>query len=101
GFPNFVIGWNSFQLYDDAIYTRGNHSIKFGFAFERMQSNNYMHFTQDGRFSFASVQDFLTNYPHSYGVQLPSGETERGIRQSLFGGYVQDNWKLRRNLTVN
>ena len=101
GFPNFVIGWNSFQYYDDAYLTRGTHTIKFGFAAERMESNNFMRFTEDGRFVYASVQDFLTNNPLAYGVQLPSGETERGIRQSLFGGYIQDDWRIRHNLTLN
>jgi hypothetical protein len=101
GFPNFVIGWNSFQFYDDAFFTHGNHSFKFGFAFERMQSNNFMRFTENGRFVYASVPDFLTNNPLVYGVQLPSGESERGIRQSLFGGYAQDNWRMRSNLTLN
>jgi hypothetical protein len=101
GFPNFVIGWNSFQYYDDAYWTRGNHTFKFGLAVERMQSNNFMRFTEDGRFVYASVQDFLTNNPLAYGVQLPGGETERGVRQSLFGGYAQDNWRFRHNLTLN
>ncbi len=101
GFPNFVIGWNSFQLYDDAYLNHGNHSFKFGFALERMESNNFMRFTENGRFVFASVQDFLTNNPLAYGVQLPSGESERGIRQTLFGGYVQDDWRVRPNLTIN
>jgi Carboxypeptidase regulatory-like domain/TonB dependent receptor len=101
GFPNFVIGWNSFQFYDDAFLTHGNHTYKFGFAFERMQSNNFMRFTENGRFVYASVQDFLTNNPLVYGVQLPSGESERGIRQSLFGGYVQDDWRILHNLTLN
>src|ERR1035437_7048069 len=66
-----------------------------------MQSNNFMHFTQNGRFVFASVQDFLTNNPRVYSVQLPSGETERGLRETLFGGYVQDDWRILHNLTVN
>lgn len=101
GFPNFVIGWNSFQFYDDAFLVHGAHTFKFGFAFERMQSNNFMRFTQNGRFVFASVQDFLTNNPLVYAVQLPSGESERGIRQSLFGGYAQDTWQIRHNLTLN
>ena len=55
--------------------TRGNHTFKFGFAVERMQSNNFMRFTENGRFVYASVPDFLTNKPLVYGVQLPSGET--------------------------
>ena len=101
GFPNFVIGWNSFQFYDDAFLTHGSHTFKFGFAFERMQSNNFMRFTENGRFVYASVSDFLTNKPLVYGVQLPSGESERGIRQTLFAGYAQDNWRIRNNLTLN
>ena len=101
GFPNFVIGWNSFQFYDDAFLAHGKHTFKFGFAFERMQSNNFMRFTENGRFVYASVQDFLTNNPLVYGVQLPSGESERGIRQSLFGGYAQDDWRILHNLTLN
>jgi hypothetical protein len=101
GFPNFVIGWNSFQLYDDAFITRGVHTFKLGFALERMQSNNFMHFTQNGRFSFNSVHDFLTNNPSKYSVQLPSGESERGLRETLFGGYIQDDWRIRHNLTLN
>ncbi len=66
-----------------------------------MQSNNFMRFTEDGRFVYDSVQDFLTNNPLVYSVQLPSGESERGIRQSLFGAYVQDDWRIRHNLTLN
>jgi hypothetical protein len=50
---------------------------------------------------YASVPDFLTNNPLVYGVQLPSGESERGIRQSLFAGYAQDNWRIRNNLTLD
>ncbi|MGH9680458.1 MAG: carboxypeptidase regulatory-like domain-containing protein, partial [Candidatus Acidiferrales bacterium] len=34
-----VFHWNSYQVYDDAFYTHGKHSIKFGFAFEQMQDN--------------------------------------------------------------
>ena len=101
GFPNFTIGWNSFQVYDDAFVTRGKHSMKFGFAFERMQSNNFMRFTQTGRFVYGSFSDFLTNNPLVFGVQLPTAESERGIRQSLFGGYAQDSWHVLRNLTLD
>lgn len=101
GFPNFTIGWNSFQGYDDATVIRGKHSFKLGVAFERMQSNNLMHFTQNGRFVYGSFSDFLTNNPLVYGVQLPSGETERGIRQSLIGVYAQDSWRAGKDLTFD
>jgi hypothetical protein len=101
GFPNFTFGWNSFQGYDDAFLTRGTHSLKFGFAVERMQSNNLFHFFDDGNFVFPSLSAFLTNQPIVFSATIPSSATERGIRETLFGGYIQDDWRLRSNLTLN
>src|ERR1700733_10485585 len=101
GFPNFTFGWNSFQGYDDAFMTRGTHSLKFGFAVERMQSNNLFHFFDDGNFVFPSLAAFLTNQPIVFSATIPSSATERAIRETLFGGYIQDDWKIRSNLTLH
>jgi hypothetical protein len=105
-FPNFTFGWNSFQFYDDAFYTRGKHSLKFGFALERMQSNNLLNFSDNGSYGFQSLSDFLTNSPApgnhvNFGSTVPGTATPRGIRETLFGGYLQDDWKWRSNVTIN
>src|SRR5882762_9524341 len=39
GSPTYIYHWNSAQAYDDALLTKGTHSLKFGFAFERMFLN--------------------------------------------------------------
>lgn len=101
GFPNFVFGWNSFQLYDDAFLTRGRHSIKLGLAFERMQSNNLFHFSDNGGFKFNSLAKFLTNQPKNFGGSILQPATPRGIRETLLAGYVQDDWRFRPTLTLN
>jgi hypothetical protein len=101
GFPNFTFGWNSFQGYDDAFWTHGTHSIKFGFAVERMQSNNLFHFFDDGNFVFPSLSAFLTNQPIVFSATIPSSATPRDIRETLFGGYIQDDWRFLPNLTLN
>jgi hypothetical protein len=93
--------WNSYQAYDDAFYTRGTNSLKFGAAFERIQLNQSVLSDQSGGFFFGSLTDFLTNQPKRFEVGLPSSVNERGIRQSVLALYVQDDWHWRPNFTVN
>jgi len=93
--------WNSFQFYDDAFLTRGTHSLKFGFALERMDYNFFQAYNPEGIWRFNSLSDFLTNQPHSLEGGLPGRDTPRGLRQTLFGGYIQDDWKVLHNLTLN
>jgi outer membrane receptor protein involved in Fe transport len=102
GFNRFNHAWNSLQVADDAFLTHGTHSIKFGFAFERMQYNVLEQLSPNGRMStYASLAAFLQNKPDKLNALAPGGSHEVGFRQSLFAGYLQDDWRLRSNLTVN
>ncbi len=99
--PTYHYHWNSYQLYDDAFWTHGLHSVKIGFALERMQDNVLADLQPTGLISFASLQGFFQNAPTTGIATIPGALTERGIRQTLFGGYVQDDWRVRSHLTVN
>jgi hypothetical protein len=96
-----LYAWNSYQVYDDALFTHGRHSLKFGAAFERMQSNMELLSDVDGGFSFGDLQDFLTNTPARFIGAFPGHLSPRGLRESLGAGYVQDDWHFRPNLTLN
>lgn len=101
GFNKFNHAWNSVQFYDDAFYTRGTHALKFGFAFERMQYNILEQLSPNGRMNGYSLEAFLTNAPHQLNALAPGGSYEVGLRESLFAGYIQDDWRFRQNLTFN
>jgi hypothetical protein len=102
GLNRFLHRWTSGQFYDDAFLTRGTHSIKVGFAFERMLYNVTEKLSPNGRLNnYTSLAALLTNSPDRLNALAPGGSNEVAIRESLFAGYIQDDWRFRQNLTVN
>src|SRR5262249_54232059 len=78
----------------------GKHSIKAGFAFERIDSDLLLGAGPNGVYRFNTLADFLGNRPTS--LQFQYGElTPRALRQNVFGAYVEDDYRPIGNLTVN
>ncbi len=98
---NFHFHWTTIQAYDDVSWNRGKHDLKFGAGVERMRDNMQGISNPSGEFNFNSLADFLTNRPFSLAASIPSTETERGIRQTIFAVYGQDDWRWRSRLTIN
>ena len=101
GQGEFIYHYNSFQEYDDASLTRGKHALQFGGSLERVQANDLGSSRTLGRFQFGSIASFLTNKPTSFVSNATPFETPRNYRQLIAAAYVQDNWRLRSNLTLN
>jgi hypothetical protein len=93
--------FNTFQIYDDLIYTRGMHTLKLGGSFEFDLDNYDSPNQHSGVWNFNSLEDFYKGNPTSFGAQIPGLTTERNARQKIYGVYLQDDIRLRRNLTVN
>jgi hypothetical protein len=101
GLPTYLYRWNSFQGYDDAFFNRGTHALKFGFAFERMLSQATALTDPNGIWTFDDLSVFLQNQPTKFQGGIASSLTPRNFRQNIIGGYVQDDWRTKPNLTLN
>ncbi len=104
--------FTNFQFYDDLSIQKGKHSIKLGADFIRYRYNTQVASDPNGEYDFSSLNDFLTNQKlatfyadvyYSGGQATPTGTgfPERGFRQNIGGAYVQDDFRLLPNLTLN
>jgi hypothetical protein len=93
--------WNSFQGADDVFLTRGVHALQFGAVVERMQDNTFAVTSTDGGFKFGSLANLLTNRPLNFQAQVPGPVATFGVRETLFGAYVQDDIRVRPGLNLS
>ena len=101
GSPTYLYHWNSIQAYDDAFKTHGTHSTRFGVAVERMLLNVVADTDPNGIWNFSSLAGFLQNQPTRFQGGIASTLSPRNLRQTLFGAYLQDDWRARPYLTLN
>lgn len=97
----YLAAWNSFQLYDDLSLTKGKNNFKFGFAMERMQDNYNSIQRPGGLATFSSLSTFLQDIPLEFEYTATEGILPRGLRQTMFAGYIRDDYHVRPNLTIN
>ena len=108
------------QIGDSVLKTWGNHDFRFGFQFNRYR-DNFLYPGNEGLAGFfnfsgqytgnptllngtpeslgSGLADFMLGDPNNFGIGAGAGN--RHIQNSLYSVYAQDNWRLRRNVTLN
>ena len=92
---------NVFGLEHGVVHTRGRHLFKAGGLVEHYQDNMVNPTFSLGIWTFANLRNFLLNTPASFLGLAPNGALDRYWRFTLFGGYVQDTFRVHPRLTLN
>jgi hypothetical protein len=93
--------FTSWQIHDDLFYTSGAHSLEFGIALERIESNEDGNSNPNGHYSFGSLQAFLTDQPQNFSSTIPGKSPTIYLRQFIPAFYVRDDYRVLPNLTLN
>jgi hypothetical protein len=88
-------GDTTFVVADTVNWLYGPHSLKFGGEYRQFLNNNERQGT--GAFNFATMAAFIAGTANSFSVTL--GSQTSSIAQGAVGFFVQDNYKVRPNLT--
>jgi hypothetical protein len=85
--------------------TRGRHTILGGGDLRRQEYNQLQQQNPRGRFTFTGaasgldLADFLFGVPDA--SALAFGNADKYLRQTVYDLYVNDDWRLRPELTIN
>jgi len=94
-----VAASNSYSFLDNASFVFGRHTIKAGVEIRRVQINQSATAADDLTVAYNSAADFTNNIASS--AVLNAVVPITGLRKTSVFGYVQDEFKLRPNLTFN
>lgn len=102
-----ILAQNTYSFRDVLSKVIGNNSLKFGFEFNREQDNDALIGGARPDQVFQGPWNFANGTPIFEAIEVNpltgGAPTTRGqyYRSSIYGVFVQDDWKVRPNLTVN
>jgi outer membrane receptor protein involved in Fe transport len=107
-FPKLVGPDNVYDFVNQVSNLHGKHALKFGAQFRVDKVNQGTFRGGRGRirfqndFAFAGetpLESFLAGTPNS--VALLAGDPVRHMTQNMFAGFIQDDWRISKRVTLN
>ncbi|PYS03351.1 MAG: hypothetical protein DMG16_05960 [Acidobacteria bacterium] len=96
-----VYWYNLYQEGDDLTYVKGRHSFKMGADVRRIQDNIISTGNTRGDYTFQDIPGFLAGKPIRFDAPPPGSNGYRGLRETMIGTYLQDDFKVNQRLTIN
>ncbi|HKV92525.1 MAG TPA: carboxypeptidase regulatory-like domain-containing protein [Candidatus Angelobacter sp.] len=98
--PQFAIQ-NVYQAIDNVSWNKGNHSFKFGTEFRKYISPQQFTQRSRGDYDYSSLDLFLRDLSPDQLGERSTGNSNYYGDQVGFYWFANDNWKIRRNLSLN
>jgi hypothetical protein len=112
----FYIPYDTFQIFSTLVKTKGNHNLKFGVDLRKARQSSITYGNTVGSYSFGngwvngpqenspaaplgqSLAEFLLGLPTGGGFDRNTAYT---IQAYYGAAFIQDDWRVRPNLTLN
>jgi hypothetical protein len=91
--------FHNYTISDDLTWSFGRHIVKTGVVARLLQPNTVSERDFNGTLIFTTVDSFLAGRPVSYTRSV--GDSRLDLRGQEYGVYVQDDWRVRPDLTLN
>ena len=98
---NLRLVQNVFSVQSDMTHTQGSHLLKAGLLAEHYQENMVNPTFSLGIYRFLNLSNFIRNVPANFIGLTPEAQFDRYWRFTLFGAYLQDDFRVTPHLTVN
>jgi hypothetical protein len=92
---------NSLQFGDDFHYTKGRHSVRVGVTAEWIAHNHTNAAFFGGDYAFDNFNAFLQGISREFSAYAIDAQVFRGMRTTILSLYLQDDFKVRPNFTLN
>ncbi len=100
-----VFAEKTMEFSDRVSYVRGNHGFRMGGEFRREFNDNNLNGSSRPLYTFASLFNFANDTPLFYQINADPvtggpADAQRHFRSNSFGLFVNDDWKVRPNLSL-
>src|SRR5262249_90555 len=86
---------------DDLTYTKGKHLLKTGLLVEHALADKLTTVNSRSTFTFDNLTQFLAGTPSRFQGVAPGAILVRQRTNTLFGFYIQDDYRVTPTLTLN